>query len=812
MGKRPHDKPKEEVLYDLVQRLAQAGCQVKWKGRTPFYSRQSGPKTAQFWDVWGGAVDKNPRSRWLNFDPDHDRYTGGVEDTERKILAIINCDDSEHLFEKPKLPIAFAHEDDGQLLPREAARLIYQHWRDATNGLLERTRTELQRVRNERRRLYSSTSVSQASWLGPLAKSLADFAKLLELDDVAVPLHDPSIRRKLFLRPVHWTNVCRGGYAERPLLRRGILRTFAAFLADCESRINNLQLPVFWIGGRSGDGKSVLLLQLCRILKQDDPSLALALFNTPDALVDWIETVALGGKLPDAPAIFLAVVDDLHKVSDWDRARSALENSATLGLRLAVVTCGPNPERTLFVEEVMGTGNLALTKSDTTRLEPDDMEVLAAHLGVQLQGGGKSKPTLVEQVFLTLTEEVSIDNFARSLKSRVDGRLRRDNLLAQLAAMAWLDLPLPLELVSDAESEWLTQLAGETQLHISVVEDGFRFGHPAIARPVFDALTRPGSQTPLLRLRITQTISQILNDVESTPTIRRILRQVLGRLKTEHEIDVAATLDYVIGQATTLRLKAAAVAFLMFHSKTDNNKNSHELHRLGRTCCQNVSLDPETRAFLAGNLALSNNADERDLRTALDLINDPAVGPYMGTFLVHLCKQQYRKLGWTFRSIGQASKWVSEYPDHSVAQHVLVGFLSNYPSDTRLHEAAKVVVRENQAGNRLTSFFMSQIAKCLEDEFEDSIRIWLMRHRTSSVCSDALVALLKKPGNKWDGFAEDYLDAMRSDDPNRLTAVAALVPHISSEYLLGKVLQLAAKHFEAPAAYLSVCGFFTPLA
>ncbi|MEM7561236.1 MAG: hypothetical protein AAF394_19095, partial [Planctomycetota bacterium] len=529
------------------------------------------------------------------------------------------------------------------------------------------------------------------AWIRDIAESLPSGASVLEIENTNHSIGE-DLRRKLFLRPVVWSNVCRGGYVERPLLRRKILPDFESFLAEGEDIKAALQVPVFWIGGRSGDGKSVTLMLLCRAVKQTHPSRPVILFDTPDALFEWIETVALSRKLPTTAPLLLTVVDDLHKVTDWDRATELLERAAIQDARFAIVTCGPNPERALFAEELPLSSALALKKSDAPKLLIEDLEVLASHLGIEIEVGTDRAPTLVERIFLTLAGEASIDTFARSLKRRIDAKSHREELLSQLTAMAWLDMPLPHELVTFDESDWLKVLAGETQLHIMVGEDGFRFGHPAIARPIFEAVTRSGAQTPTLTTRIAKTLSSILNGLTSPLAITRILRQTIARLNRDPEIDVIAVLDHIFKEAAGPRVKASTAVFLILWLTMDKKEIREDMRQVCRVYRANYSLEPQTRAFLARSLAFAIGADEGDVRAATKLVDDPEVGRYMGLFLVGLSTRASYAKGLSSRSIRHAVSWVGRHQDLRVAQHVLTGFLARFPNDLRLRAATRDLI------------------------------------------------------------------------------------------------------------------------
>lgn len=660
---------------------------------------------------------------------------------------------------------------------------------------------------------YELDSDAAIRGLPAITEGLPKNANLLEIDNTLAVIEDVAVRRRLFLRPVYWNNICRGGYAERPLLRRKIMQEFEGFLADAEGQIAALQVPVFWIGGRSGDGKSVFLMQLCQVVKQAHPARPVVLFDTPDALLNWVETVVLAGTQQSDVPLLIAVVDDLHKVSDWERTWGILERAATQECRIVIVTCGPTPERALFCEEPRLANAVALKKSDVTKIDTDDAKVIADHLGIELEAVADGAPTLVEQVFLKMAGEASIDTFAQSLKDRVDLRVQRDDLLEQLTAMAWLDLPLPRLLVSHDEAEWLEVLAGETQLHISVGLDGFYFGHPAIARPIFEALSRNGAKTPTLTTRIARVFNPILGKLESSMAITRILRQMEARFRGDAEINMAVLLDYFFREATGSLVKAATAVFLIHHLTQNKQQVGQELRKIARAFRGNNSCDPQIRAYLARNLALTSDAEEVDLRAASQLVDDAEVGRYMGTFLRGISRPAFRTTGITHRNIEKAVRWSNAYGTEQIlAQDVITGFLSCFPNDNRIRAAARDLVRSALDQNELSPTLLGQVAKSMEDEMEPELRHWLTKFRKSVVARNVLIPLLKKPGTKWNEFALENLKSVNTNDPKWLSAVTALLPHIQSAALADQAIQIARVHVDASFRDQSVNGFFKDLA
>jgi hypothetical protein len=374
-------------------------------------------------------------------------------------------------------------------------------------------------------------------------------------------------------------------------------------------------------------------------------------------------------------------------------------------------------------------------------------------------------------------------------------------------------LPLPRVLVSHDEAEWLEVLAGETQLHISVGLDGFYFAHPAIARPIFEALSRNGAKTPTLTMRIARVFSPILGKIESSMAIARILRQMEARFRGDTEINIAVLLEYFFREATNSLVKAATAVFLIHHLTQKKQRIGQELRKIARAFRGNNSCDPQIRAYLARNLALTPDAEEIDLRAASQLVDDAEVGRYMGTFLRGISRPAFRTTGVTHRNIDKAVGWLSAYgTEQIIAQDIITGFLSRYPADTRIRAVARDLVRSALARNELSPTLLAQVAKSMEDEMEPELRQWLIKFRKSTVASHVLSPLLKKPGTKWDEFALEYLNSVNKNDLKWLSAVTALLPHIHSAALADQVVQIARVHVDASFRDSSVNDFFKNLA
>ena len=125
---------------------------------------------------------------------------------------------------------------------------------------------------------------------------------------------------------------------------------------------------MFWIDGRSGDGKSVLLLQLAASILSAAPETLIYKVAHPDRLP------ALIGHAHDSDRegrLTLIVAEDLHRLTDPDAFHSAL--TLTLDrdhLNVAVLACGPTPEKDAFVR-----ANQSVEVSDWTMPSLSDVDL-----------------------------------------------------------------------------------------------------------------------------------------------------------------------------------------------------------------------------------------------------------------------------------------------------------------------------------------------------------------------------------------------------------------------------------------------------
>nr|WSX75200.1 S1 RNA-binding domain-containing protein [Streptomyces sp. NBC_00899] len=262
------------------------------------------------------------------------------------------------------------------------------------------------------------------------------------------------------------------------------------------------RLPVYWFEGRSGCGKSVLMLQTLARIRQTNRGMMLWLGNDVEELPEAVSFALTNAEPGDQTII---VIDDGFSPAaqgrsgeHWRDAVRALSTARNQGRQLPViVTCGPSEQRSAFrsaflddVEVTARRVNEQLDTDHAAELErwftARTSQTLPAHLA--------SSNVLMVQRFFQYGTGASLESFARRFKARLEGMERSSRVpafIAKLLAVNRLYAGLPaasLRALTDAERDALTQLT-EGDKHIAVSADSGRGGvwlaHPHLADALF---------------------------------------------------------------------------------------------------------------------------------------------------------------------------------------------------------------------------------------------------------------------------------------------------------------------------------------
>jgi hypothetical protein len=309
-----------------------------------------------------------------------------------------------------------------------------------------------------------------------------------------VKLVDDAVRDHsiLFDRRPQLTDLRLGRIRPRPDIFRDLVAQHLVWWKVVVAAEEVRNVPIFWIDGRSGEGKSVLLLQLAQYILSG-PRPPNVSYLSPDELPTWIKSQKdmqrgqhSAGWIPS-----VAVVDDLHLVGDRDEWRRKLAEAVDLIMpRVAVLACGPTPERERFVAEF-----------SICAVEPFTVPLLSAQemrefhqwyaartsKSLDLRIDDTANRMLVIWIFELMQGE-SLREFADSFKRRLIAFDIFEPAHAIVAANA-LDFPAPAELIrslSDAQRDAFDALCVKHQLHFSEARSdegylyGYRLSHPQI--------------------------------------------------------------------------------------------------------------------------------------------------------------------------------------------------------------------------------------------------------------------------------------------------------------------------------------------
>jgi hypothetical protein len=280
-----------------------------------------------------------------------------------------------------------------------------------------------------------------------------------------------------------------GCFRHRPLIFADLWTNFAQWLSEMEFRILEREIPVFWIDGRSGEGKSVLLRQLVAhlLLRHPDrlPVVEVSREELPQAVKERREVL-------DHPA--LLIVDDLYAVSnreEWDeRLSQAVETDLA---PLFILTCGPSEQREEF--ERRFSEPFRMTRFNVPPFgESERQQFVDWYINrTGKQPGQKTLTTenaLLVQLIFELSEGTTLNEFARRFRKRLElgGVLSAVQLILALSAL-YLETPLGLLAQTD-ERDVISRLSQDDQRHFRLDEESVNFAHAHLAgeilRPILE--------------------------------------------------------------------------------------------------------------------------------------------------------------------------------------------------------------------------------------------------------------------------------------------------------------------------------------
>jgi hypothetical protein len=316
---------------------------------------------------------------------------------------------------------------------------------------------------------------------------------MLTREDVTLRSDAAADREIVFRRPLA-KDLALGRFRQRPSFV-SLVSAFSSWWQSVVHADGFEKVPVFWIDGRWGEGKSVMLLQLAQHLldSEGDPygTGGAITFLPPEDLPRWladqryVQGSSTAGALP-----MMALIDDLHRVEDLDRLQREVKGATDIAIpRVIILACGPTPERIEYqnvLADFVAVQSFAIPNLDQAEREQfRDWYVDRTGQTVDLDDWDPANRTLVIWMF-ELLQRQSLGSFAANFRARLKASGLLEVARAILAANA-LELPAPDEIVEALDRKQFAafrQLCDKEQLHFAKTRlksaTGYRLAHPQI--------------------------------------------------------------------------------------------------------------------------------------------------------------------------------------------------------------------------------------------------------------------------------------------------------------------------------------------
>jgi len=296
-----------------------------------------------------------------------------------------------------------------------------------------------------------------------------------------------------------------GYFAERPGAIGRVQERFIGWMENRSASPGGSAVPLFWIAGRSGSGKSVLLVQLVSSLRQESWDPILWLGNKSRLLPEaarWAGS-AFSGEGPP-----LIALDDPYgpggpRNEAWDEFLAELNSvrqdddpSSTP----IMICCGPTEQAERLSREFPG--ELEVELVELQQEPPEELEDLRAWYRARTgaEAPAAEPNVLLVQLFFQWQVGQTLDAFAQRFRARIldaGGGEAVLPLLELALALNRLYLGFP-QAAADRrlpgeEADRLARLLREN--HLTVGEEGARAGlwlaHPHLANGIYDAWFPP---------------------------------------------------------------------------------------------------------------------------------------------------------------------------------------------------------------------------------------------------------------------------------------------------------------------------------
>ena len=320
--------------------------------------------------------------------------------------------------------------------------------------------------------------------------------RLLSLDDIVQDID--SGKDRVIVAP-NWPkldHLKKGYFKKRNSLFNESLFRLSTWIESWENADKNREvrekMPVFWVGGRSGSGKTVLLLQLVAELVQFHLDIPLFQLSSAYELNRFLlQTPKEMPSIMGAAGRFLIAIDDVYNIVN--REKWIEEIRGILSVRIppvALLTSGPTEQQDQFIKDTGGLFSVDMVLVPPEPEVDDFLEWCKELTGErrELSIATRQNPLMMLMMF-ELARSESIEGFAKRFGERLN-HLDVFDLARVIIAINALYLDAPLALIpSENSRDSLEYLCKDEQLHFQVTHPstgsseyvGIRLAHAQLA-------------------------------------------------------------------------------------------------------------------------------------------------------------------------------------------------------------------------------------------------------------------------------------------------------------------------------------------
>lgn len=277
-------------------------------------------------------------------------------------------------------------------------------------------------------------------------------------------------------KPVHVRRRC---FRERGQVRDRLDREFDAWLSDLlDAQDDRMKVPVFWVGGRSGCGKSVAFLQLVGRIVGDPARPSIVRFADRVALAEAV------AERTEGPLHLLAV-DDAYQPGSRDAFDQALLDAVRdAAPPVAILTCGPDEQLAQFrrrLRDIVAVHDVGVPDLDDDEItEFVDWFRTRTGLDADVHRPRLGRSPMLVQLIFELAGRQDLGTFAQRFRERLEG-LGAFSIARRILALNALYMHFPERWIDPRAGARLRPLMAEHHLEYSPDREGVRMAHAHLA-------------------------------------------------------------------------------------------------------------------------------------------------------------------------------------------------------------------------------------------------------------------------------------------------------------------------------------------